>query len=52
MQNRLNPKDFEEICPDFRSFREGDYRVLYELIHDDNVVLIHSIGHRSEIYKD
>lgn len=36
----------------FSKLREGDYRVLYELIHDDNVVLIHSIGHRSEIYKD
>ncbi len=36
----------------YSKLREGDYRIVYEIRHDDKVILIHSIGHRSEIYKD
>lgn len=36
----------------YSKLREGDYRVVYEIRHDDKVILIHSIGHRSDIYKD
>ncbi len=32
--------------------REGDFRIIYEIRRDRNEVLIHAIGHRSEIYKD
>lgn len=31
--------------------RQGDYRIGYELIKTENVVLVHFIGHRREIYK-
>ncbi|MGQ0604477.1 MAG: type II toxin-antitoxin system RelE family toxin [Anaerolineales bacterium] len=31
--------------------REGDYRIIYEVIHAESVVIIHSLGHRREIYK-
>lgn len=31
--------------------REGDYRIVYEIVHEDRLVIIHSIGHRSQIYK-
>ncbi|MBM4121864.1 MAG: type II toxin-antitoxin system RelE/ParE family toxin [Nitrospira sp.] len=31
--------------------RVGDYRVVYELIHDEKLVMIHAIGHRREIYR-
>ncbi|MBI4130326.1 type II toxin-antitoxin system RelE/ParE family toxin [Candidatus Roizmanbacteria bacterium] len=31
--------------------RVGDYRVLYDLYPEDNVVLILRIGHRKEIYR-
>ncbi len=31
--------------------RVGDYRVLYEIEHDNAVLTIRYIGHRSEIYK-
>ena len=30
--------------------RIGDYRVVYELIHDEQLIMIHAIGHRREIY--
>jgi mRNA interferase RelE/StbE len=31
--------------------RVGDYRVLYEILHDERVIVIHLVGHRREIYK-
>ncbi len=31
--------------------RVGDYRVVYELIHDEQVIMIHAIGHRREVYR-
>jgi mRNA interferase RelE/StbE len=34
-----------------RCLRVGDYRVLYSLSYEENVVRIVSIGHRKDIYK-
>ena len=31
--------------------REGSYRVIFEIIHDERLIIIHSIGHRRDIYK-
>jgi len=31
--------------------REGDYRIIYEIIRKENVILVHSIGHRREVYQ-
>jgi mRNA interferase RelE/StbE len=31
--------------------REGDYRVIYQILHQERVILIHTIGHRREIYR-
>lgn len=31
--------------------RVGDWRVVYEVNHNDKVVIIHRVGHRKEIYK-
>ena len=33
------------------SFREGDYRIIYEVHLDDKVVHIIAAGHRREIYR-
>lgn len=38
---------FSELC----KFRVGDYRILYQVIRDENTILIHAIGHRREIYR-
>lgn len=32
-------------------FRVGDYRVLYEILEDEQTIIIHKIGHRREIYR-
>jgi len=31
--------------------REGDYRIIYQIIPEEEVILIHFIGHRRDIYK-
>ena len=31
--------------------RVGNYRVIYERIHDERTIVIHAIGHRREIYR-
>jgi mRNA interferase RelE/StbE len=31
--------------------REGDYRIIYEPIRRERLIIVHAIGHRKEIYK-
>mgnify|MGYP000536505100 FL=1 len=31
--------------------RVGDYRVIYEVLWDEETIVIHAIGHRREIYR-
>ena len=35
----------------FCKLRIGDYRVVYELLHSEQEIVIHLIGHRREIYR-
>ena len=35
----------------FYKFRVGDYRVIYEIIDSERMIVIHAIGHRKEIYR-
>jgi mRNA interferase RelE/StbE len=36
---------------DLRSARRGDYRIIYEIFEDDEVVLIHRVQHRRDAYR-
>ena len=31
--------------------REGDFRIIYQILHKERIVVIHAIGHRREIYR-
>ena len=31
--------------------RVGSYRIIYEILEDENLIIIYAIGHRSKIYK-
>jgi len=31
--------------------RRGDYRIIYEIVEDDQVVLIHRVQHRRDAYR-
>jgi mRNA interferase RelE/StbE len=36
---------------DLFKLRVGDYRVLYDIIESENLIVVHQIGHRSEVYR-
>ncbi len=31
--------------------REGDYRIIYQIFREDELIVVRFIGHRSEVYK-
>jgi len=35
----------------FYKLRVGNYRVIYEVLWDEETLVIHMVGHRSEIYR-
>jgi len=35
----------------FFKLRAGDYRIIYKVRKDANLIVIHRIGHRREVYK-
>jgi len=53
-------ENFEHITPeplsgplaDLYKFRVGDYRVLYDILREDQVLLIHRVRHRREVYQE
>ncbi len=34
-----------------RSARRGDYRIIYEILQDEQTVLIHRVQHRRDVYR-
>lgn len=34
-----------------RSARRGDYRIIYEILESEQVVVVHRIQHRREVYR-
>jgi mRNA interferase RelE/StbE len=36
---------------DLFKLRVGDYRVLYDLIESEHLILVHQIDHRREVYR-
>jgi len=35
----------------FYKFRVGDYRILYEILNDEQLIVVHEIGHRQDVYR-
>jgi mRNA interferase RelE/StbE len=52
-------EDLDDIQPEaltgnlagFYKLRAGDYRVVYEIVHSEQMIIIHLVGHRREIYR-
>ena len=42
------PDDLEGLC----KLRVGDYRVLYWVYHDQKLIRLYRVQHRSEVYRD
>jgi mRNA interferase RelE/StbE len=47
----IRPESYTGNLAGLYKFRVGDYRVIYEILHDEQVVVIHEIGHRRDIYR-
>ena len=49
--NDIRPEPLRGDLIGLYKFRIGDYRVIYEIIHNEKTIVIHAIGHRREIYR-
>ena len=47
----IKPFPLKGELSDLYKAREGSYRIIYQLIKKERTIIIHNIGHRSEIYK-
>ncbi len=47
---RITPLSLAGKWSDFYKLRVGDYRVIYELDRENQLIIITRIGHRREIY--
>lgn len=47
----LQPEAMTGDLSGFFKLRAGDYRILYEILRDEQTIVIHLIGHRREIYR-
>lgn len=48
----IEPKGLRKNLSGFSKIREGDYRIVYEISHEEEIVFVRFIGHRSEVYKN
>jgi mRNA interferase RelE/StbE len=48
---QISPQALKGELAGLYKLREGDYRIIYEILHDEETIVIHSIGHRREIYE-
>ncbi len=47
----LRPEALTGQLRGFYKLRVGDYRVLYRIIHDEEIIIVHAVGHRRDIYR-
>ena len=49
--DKINPIALKGDLTGLYKLREGDYRIVYQILRGEKVIIIHSIGHRREVYK-
>ena len=49
--DNIRPEPLIGELSGFYKFRVGDYRIIYEILQSEQIVVIHEIGHRREIYR-
>lgn len=47
----IKPEPYKGDLAGLYKFRVGDYRVIYQILQEEQVIVIHQVGHRSEIYQ-
>jgi len=48
---KIDPKGLRADLSGLAKLREGDYRIIYQILPDEQIILIHFIGHRRDVYK-
>ena len=48
---RMIPEALKGPLAGSYKLREGDYRIIYQVLRKEHVIMIHGIGHRSEVYR-
>jgi mRNA interferase RelE/StbE len=47
----ITPKRLTGPLAGLCKLREGDYRVIYQVLPAEKTIVVHSIGHRKDIYR-
>jgi mRNA interferase RelE/StbE len=47
----IKPEPLKGRLRGLYKIREGDYRIAYEILQGERMIIVHLIGHRREIYK-
>ncbi len=47
----VKPESLSGDLAGFYKLRVGDFRVIYEMLDAEQVLLVHAIGHRRDIYR-
>jgi mRNA interferase RelE/StbE len=47
----IRPEALKSDLKGFYKLRVGDYRIIYEVLDQERVIIIHAIGHRRDIYR-
>ena len=47
----LTPEALSGDLAGFFKLRVGDYRILYQILPDEKVIVLHAVGHRRDIYR-
>ena len=48
---RMNHQPLKGDFSGLYKVREGDYRIVYEVLRQEETIVVHMIGHRREVYK-
>lgn len=49
--NVLRPQPLTGEFAGLFKLRVGDYRVIYEVLKDEKLIVVHAVGYRREIYR-
>jgi mRNA interferase RelE/StbE len=50
--DEIKPEALTGNLAGFYKLRVGDYRVIYEIVHSEQTIIVHLVGHRREIYRN
>jgi len=46
-----SPEALKGALAGLYKLRAGDYRIIYQILYDQRTIVVHLIGHRSQVYR-